>query len=63
MKVLVLVLVLDHEALVLVLVLVSVLEKKSYSFSRLREPSALHAHQPQLRGYLTMGLVRPHRLQ
>jgi len=22
---------------------------------RLREPSALHAHQPQFRGYLTMG--------
>ena len=30
----------------------------------LREPCALHAHQPQLRGYLTMGLfVRPHRRQ
>jgi len=30
----------------------------------LRKPSALHAHQPQLRGYLTMGLfVRPHRRQ
>ena len=29
----------------------------------LREPSALRAHQPQLRGYLTMGLfVRLHRL-
>ena len=30
----------------------------------LREPSALRANQPQLRGYLTMGLfVRPHRCQ
>ena len=30
----------------------------------LRESSALQAHQPQLRGYLTMGLfVRPHRRQ
>jgi len=30
----------------------------------LREPSALHAHQPQLRGYLTMGAIfRPHRCQ
>ena len=30
----------------------------------LREPSAPHAHQPQLRGYLTMRLfVKPHRHQ
>ena len=30
----------------------------------LREPSTLHAHQPQLSGYLTMGLfVRLHRRQ
>jgi len=25
----------------------------------LREPSALHAHHPQLRGYLTIGAIRP----
>ena len=40
--------------------------KSSLPFGRhcLGEHSALHAHQPQLRGYLTMGLfVRPHRRQ
>ena len=40
--------------------------KSSFPFGShcLREPSALHAHQPQLRGYSTIGLfVRPHRRQ